>query len=44
MFLGKVPVLFNKSVDAIYHLLNQLHLGVSQPVLVGDIVGNTCTI
>merc|ERR1719430_1156386 len=42
MFLSQVPVLLDEGVDPVYHLLDQLHLGVSQPVLVGDVVGNAC--
>ena len=34
-------VLLVESVDSIDHLLYELHLGVSQPVLVGDVVSHT---
>ena len=34
-------VLFVESVDAVNHLLYELHLGVSKPVLVGNVVGHT---
>ena len=40
MFLGEVSVLLHQSVDAVNHLLDELHLGVAQPVLVGDVVGH----
>ena len=32
-----------ESVDAVDHLLYELHLGVSKPVLVRDVVGHTWT-
>jgi len=32
-------VLLPKLVDTVNHLLDQLNLGVSQPVLVGDVIG-----
>ena len=40
MFLGEVSVLLHQCVDAVNHLLDELHLGVAQPVLVGDVVGH----
>ena len=40
MFLGEVPVLLHEGVDAVNHLLDELHLGVSEPVLVRDVVGD----
>ena len=36
-------VLLVESVDAVNHLLYELHLGVSKPVLVRDVVGHTWT-
>ena len=36
-------VLLVESVHSVNHLLHELHLGVAQPVLVGDVVGYTCT-
>ena len=33
-------VFFVEGVDTIDHLLHKLNLGVSQPVLVGDVVGD----
>ena len=42
MLLGEFLVLLNKGVDPIYHALDQLHLGVAQAVLVGDVVGDAC--
>ena len=41
MFLGKFSVFLNKSIDTINHLLYQLNFGISQSVLVGDIICNT---
>ena len=41
MFLGELPVLLHEGVDAVDHLLDELHLGVAEPVLVGDVVGDT---
>merc|ERR1719398_593592 len=32
-------ILLPEGVDAINHLLDELHLGVSEPVLVGDVIG-----
>ena len=40
MFLGQVSVLLHQGVDAVNHLLDELHLGVPEPVLVRDIVGD----
>ena len=40
MGLPQSHVLLVESVDPIDHLLYELHLGVSQPVLVGDVVGD----
>ena len=34
------PVLEHEGVDAVDHALHELHLGVAQPVLVGDVVGD----
>ena len=39
VLLLELKVLLPQGVDAINHDLDQLHLGVSQTVLVGDIVG-----
>ena len=44
VLLLELQILLPESVDGVNHDLDQLDLGVSQPVLVGDIVGNTCTI
>ena len=41
MLLSEFPVLLYEGVDAVDHLLDELHLGVAEPVLVGDVVGNT---
>ena len=41
MFLSEFLVLLHEGVDAVDHLLVELHLGVAEPVLVGDVVGNT---
>ena len=40
MSLPQSHVLLVESVDSVNHLLYELHLGVSQPVLVGDVVGD----
>ena len=40
MLLGEFLVLLNKGVDSVNHLLDELHLGVAEPVLVGDVVGD----
>ena len=40
MFLGEVSVLLDQGVDAVNHLLDELHLRVAEPVLVGDVVGD----
>ena len=42
VLLGELAVLLHQGVDAVNHLLDQLHLGVAQPVLVGDVVSHTC--
>ena len=42
MLLGELAVLLDQGVDAVNHLLDQLHLGVAQPVLVRDVVSHTC--
>ena len=36
----KLLVLLPQGVDAVDHLLDELHLGVAKPVLVGDVVGD----
>jgi len=41
MFLLEISVLLDKSVHTVNHLLNQLHLGVAKPVLVGDVIGHS---
>ena len=41
MFLGEFLVLLDQGVDSVNHLLNELHLRVSESVLVGDIVSDT---
>ena len=38
----KLLVLLPQGVDAVDHLLDELHLGVAKPVLVGDVVGDAC--
>ena len=40
MLLGELSVLLHQGVDAVNHLLDELHLGVAKSVLVGDIVGD----
>ena len=42
MLLLQLLVLGPEGVDSVNHLLDQLNLGVPEPVLVGDIVGATC--
>ena len=42
MFLLELLVLLDEGVDAVYHALNKLHLGIAQPMLVGDVIGYTC--
>ena len=37
----KQHILLVDGVDAVDHGLDELHLGVAEPVLVGDVVGNT---
>ena len=44
MFLSQFPVLLHQSVHTIDHLLDELHLRVSESVLVGDVVGDTWTV
>merc|ERR1719300_1181414 len=41
MSFPECNILLVKCVDSINHLLHQLHLAVSQPVLVRDVVGNS---
>merc|ERR1719351_472973 len=41
MSFPECNILLVKCVDSVHHLLHQLHLAVSQPLLVGDVVGNT---
>jgi hypothetical protein len=38
---GQLLVLHPEGVDAVNHLLDQLHLGVAQAVLVRDVVSDT---
>jgi hypothetical protein len=38
---GQLLVLGPEGVDAVDHLLDQLHLGVAEAVLVRDVVGDT---
>ena len=40
MSLPQSHVLLVESVHAIDHLLDEFHLGVTKPVLVGDVVGD----
>ena len=42
MLLLELLILLDEGVDPVYHALDQLNLGVTQAVLVGDVVGNTC--
>ena len=42
MLLGELAVLLDQGVDAVNHLLDELNLGVAQPVLVRDVVSHTC--
>ena len=42
MLLLQLLVLGPEGVDSVNHLLDQLNLGVPEPVLVGDIVGAAC--
>ena len=39
MLLLELEVLLPEGVDSINHDLDQLHLGVTQTVLVGDVIG-----
>ena len=39
--LAQSLVLLVEHVDPVDHLLDELHLRVAQPVLVGDVVGDT---
>ena len=41
MLLLEFSVLLDKCVDTINHLLYQLDLAVTKPVLVGDVIGDT---
>ena len=41
VLLLELDVLHVDGVDAVDHGLDELHLGVAEPVLVGDVVGNT---
>ena len=40
MLLGELAVLLDQGVDAVNHLLDELHLGVAESVLVGDVVSD----
>ena len=42
MLLLELEVLLPQGVDSVDHDLDQLHLGVAQTVLVGDVVGVAC--
>lgn len=42
MLLLKLPILLNQGVDTVDHSLDQLHLGVAETVLVGDVVSDSC--
>ena len=42
MLLLELLILLDEGVDPVYHALYQLNLGVTQAVLVGDVIGNTC--
>ena len=42
VLLLQVEVLLPQGVHAVNHLLDELHLGVAQAVLVGHVVGATC--
>jgi len=41
MFLLKLSVLLDECVDPVNHLLYELDLAVSEPVLVADVVGHS---
>ena len=41
MLLLEFSVFLDKGVDTINHLLYQLDLAVTQPMLVGDVIGDT---
>jgi hypothetical protein len=41
VLLLELPVLLDKGIDAVNHLLYELDLAVAEPVLVGDVVGHT---
>ena len=43
MSLAQSLVLLVEHVDPVDHLLDELHLRVAQPVLVGDVVGDAWT-
>ena len=40
MFLRQLEILPVEHVDAVNHLLDELHLGVAESVLVGDVVSD----
>ena len=40
MLLSEFLVLLNKGVDSVNHLLDELHLRVAEPVLVGDVISD----
>ena len=42
MLLLELLVLRDEGVHPVYHALDQLHLGVAQAVLVGDVIGYAC--
>lgn len=42
VLLLELLVFLDEGVDPVYHALDQLNLGVTQAVLVGDVIGNTC--
>ncbi len=42
VLLLELEVLLPEGVDAVNHDLDQLHLGVAETVLVGDVVGVAC--
>merc|ERR1719318_1716843 len=41
MLFLEIPVFLDQSVHTVNHLLDQLHLRVAQPVLVGDVIGHS---
>ncbi len=42
VLLLELEILLPEGVDAVNHDLDQLHLGVAETVLVGDVIGVAC--